>query len=125
MRLAKTTILIGELSLLLTFFGCLTFYVIDPPKALATPLMRPFGGYIMYRDIGTPPPAFCPTHIVVYDFVTDSVYGILNAPGSKVYDYGNLLTPGVSILGEYVPVTIPCVRPYPLYSLYQIGTSPF
>ena len=93
--------------------------------ARATIGMMPFGGRILYYDIGSPPPAFCLPHTVIFDYVTFSTFGVMEAPGSMVYRYGNLFTPEVNLLGEYVLVPIPCVRPYPLYDIFQVGTSAY
>jgi hypothetical protein len=116
------------------------------PQVFATPGAMPFGGKIVSAvpAIVPPAPALCPAHTVINNSV-ESVYlaahGIIvppvigiytTPPYSLIFLYSNLITPGVNILGEYVPLPFPtCNLPYPVYSgflyptygLFGIGTS--
>ncbi len=82
-----------------------------------------FGGVILQYVPTTPT---CPVnHTLIYDFATNTIFGIAQAPGSILYDYGNLYTTGAFVLGNRLLTTIPCALPYPVYPFYQVGTSPF
>lgn len=122
-------------------------YATTPP-AQATPGMMPMGGHILYNvpfPIPNLPPLFvpCPPHIVIIDFslgvpkpIGITLSGLSTGP---TFEFYNLYTPGVAILGEYAPVPIPTCIPgvtpgvyYPVFpaminfffgGLYQIGTG--
>ena len=108
-------------------FSALIFLLgsIMPKFAQATFGEIGFGGYISYLDIGSPPPAFCPAHTVFFDKKTKLIFGLMTTPGTKVYSYFNLIKPGTSLLGERDILPIPCQRYYPLYRIFQVGTSAF
>ena len=112
--------LVFAASLVLVVYG-----IVTPKTVQATPLMIPFGGYIIRFDPGSPAPAFCPAHTQIFDYFTDNTYGIMAGPGSQIYSYGNLLESKVAVLGEHVVAPTPCARPYPLFIIHQIGTSEF
>lgn len=126
--------------------GSLVFGVYaNTPQAFATPGAMPFGGRITNIVPPIVPPAPpCPAHTVIDNSATSaylaahgifapSVLGIYTLPPfSMIFPYMNLVTPGVNILGEYVPVPFAtCSVPYPVYfafyyfpyGLYGIGTS--
>jgi hypothetical protein len=115
------------------------------PRAFATPGGMGFGGRVVsIVPPIVPPLPPCPAHTII-DNSTTSVYlakfgiivppiiGIYTLPPySLIFMYSNLVTPGVNILGEYVPVPFPtCSVPYPvylgffypMYGRYGIGTS--
>lgn len=126
MRPRKNKSSIRKLAALVSLFSCLIVLAAIPAHPVqATPGMNAFGGILLYRDIGSPPPAFCPAHIAIFDYRTNMVFGIMEGPGSRIYSYGNLVTPSVHILGESLYVPIPCARYYPLYPIFQIGTAMF
>jgi len=84
-----------------------------------------FGGNILYLDPGSAPPYYCPAHIVFFDKKSMTFFGLLNAPGSLIYDYGNLSAPDTNLLGEHDTLPVPCARYYPLYRIFEVGTSGF
>jgi len=118
----------------------------NTPQAFATPGAMPFGGKItsVVPPIVPPAPAVCPAHTIINNAATSAYmakYGIISPPVlgiytlppySLIFSYFNLATPGVNVLGEYVPVPFAtCNLPYPvflgffypMYGLYGIGTS--
>jgi|GEM_PF-2247695 hypothetical protein len=118
---------------------------VNAPQAFATPGAMPFGGTITSIVPPTVPPLPpCPAHTLIDNTATSAymatqgiisppILGIYTLPPySDIFLYENLITPGVNILGEYVPVPFPtCAVPYPVYlglfyptyGLYGIGTS--
>ncbi len=126
--------------------GLLFSIFMSAPQAFATPGAIPFGGRIIsvVPPIVPPAPAVCPAHTIIDNSVT-SIYnaaqGILlppligiytMPPYSLIFLYENLVTPGVCVMGEYLPVPFAsCNLPYPVfpgffyapYGLYGIGTS--
>lgn len=107
----------------LTLASLIFVSTINPQKAQATPGMEPFGGRIIaFNPLSVV--TGCPPHTVIFDYVSLTDIGIAVIPGSLLYDYRNLVTPGVSVLGEYAPVPIPtCLTPYPVFPIFQVGTS--
>jgi hypothetical protein len=116
------------------------------PEAFATPGAMVFGGKIVsvVPPITPPAPAVCPAHTIInnsvasvylaaHGIIVPPVIGIYTLPPySLIFLYSNLATPGVNILGEYVPVPFAtCNLPYPVYlgflyptyGLFGIGTS--
>jgi len=114
----------------------------NSPQASATPGAVGFGG----KEISLVPPVLnppCPAYTLIDNSAT-SIYsaakgvivpskiGIYTTPPySLIFLYSNLITPGVNILGEYVPVPFAsCSFPfvysgflYPTYGRFGIGTS--
>ena len=114
-------------------------------QAKATPGMAPFGGPLILSvavPIPNPLAAFapCPAHFVILDYTgtvpkpigISTLYSTNATPGS-IFDWGNLFTPGVQTLGEFIPLPIPTCAglPYPVfqsffnleYGKFQIGTG--
>lgn len=111
----------GTLVLVVMLFVGTSFM---PKKAEATPGMGVFGGRILAFIPVVPLPP-CPMHTLIFDYVTMYPMGIYVVPSSIIYDYKNLFTPGGHVLGEYVPVPFPTCSAlgYPVYPIYQVGTS--
>jgi hypothetical protein len=126
----KNILLIGEMAILATLLGALTFEAVSPRQAAATTGMSPFGGPIIavVPPIPFPP---CPAHTVITNYADNltsltKTIGIYVVPTSQIYMYGNLITPTNFVLGEYVPVPFPtCSTPYPVYPIFQVGTGGF
>lgn len=112
----------GTLVLVVMLFVSTSF--IMPKTAEATPGMGVFGGRIFALVPLLPVPP-CPMHTLIFDYVTMYPMGIYVVPSSIVYDYKDLFTPGGHVLGEYVPVPFPTCSAlgYPVYPIYQVGTS--
>jgi hypothetical protein len=116
-------VMVGELILLVVFCGYAASLFFVPSPAKATVGMLPFGGIELAVIPPSPIPP-CPAHTVIYDFVTMMTIGIYVLPGSQIYLYGNLITPGAYVLGEYAPIPFPtCPTPYPVFPIFQVGTS--
>lgn len=118
----------GSLAGLFMLSSLALFFVIftvgfAPVRAKATLGMVPFGGRIVaYNPLSVV--TGCPPHTVVFDYVTLRLVGIFPVPTSQLHRYGNLFTPGVHVLGEYVPTPIPtCLTPYFVFPIFQVGTS--
>lgn len=66
----------------------------------------------------------CLPHTVMFDVVTRTVMGLIFQPGASVlYRNFDLATPGKFLLGERFIQPVPCLVPYPVYFIKQIGTS--
>jgi hypothetical protein len=87
-----------------------------------------FGGF---NAIAVPAMGTCPAHMWIYDINTQSPIAITNL-GGMIYDNGNYNIVGALVLGEISPVpNPPCLYiiypptplPYPLYNIFQEGTS--
>ncbi|MEK7618540.1 MAG: hypothetical protein AAB410_05350 [Patescibacteria group bacterium] len=113
----------------LSMLGSLAFFLLIftagflPSKVQATPGMIPFGGRItVYNPVSVI--TGCPSHTVIFDYVTLRPVGIALLPSSQLHEFGNLFTPGVHVLGEYVPTPFPtCTTPYLVFPIFQVGTS--
>lgn len=116
---------VGELILLVVFCGYAVSLFLFPAPAKATIGMVAFGGIELAVIPAIPIPP-CPAHTTIYDYVTKMTIGIYIVPGSRIYSYGNLITPGAFVLGEYTPVPFPtCPTPYLVFPIFQVGTSAF
>ena len=80
----------------------------------------PFGGVITNFVPATP---ICPFPHSVVAGVPTGVFGIALVPGSIVFLYGMLTHPGAFVLGSYLPKPLPCLLPYPIFPIIQVGTS--
>ena len=100
-------------------------------------LSKPFGGEIIYP---VPPTLLCPVaHTVIFDYVSNRPIGIATVFNTKVYDYGNLISPSTPfrkffVMGDVKATPIPCVAlvwykgiliPYSVYPINEVGTSAF
>lgn len=85
------------------------------------PITQPFGGAILFAV--PPSPACATAHSIVFDFRTMSVRALAPVPTTRIYDNGKIAVPGTFVLGNYSVVTIPCLLPYPIFPMTQIGTS--
>lgn len=105
--------------LLLTFT---TSIVMAQSVTSSVPSGIPFGGLLA---VFVKPNLACPfAHSVVADFVTLQVIGVAVIPGSsQVYQNNNQEKAGSYILGTYIPAPLPCLLPYPVWPISQVGTS--
>lgn len=88
---------------------------------LSSLFVKSFGGPILTI---VPPTPICPVaHTVIFDFASKMPVGIATVAGSRIYLYGNLITPGVMVLGSGLPTPIPCPYPYKIYPILQVGTA--
>ncbi|HAG27599.1 TPA: hypothetical protein DCG61_02365 [Patescibacteria group bacterium] len=85
------------------------------------PITQPFGGAILFS---VPPSPTCGTaHTIIFDFRSMSVRAVAPVPSSRIYENRNLTTPGTFVLGNYTNTPIPCLLPYPIFPISQVGTS--
>lgn len=109
----------------LLIFGTFTSAVYAQ-VSLSSLAAKPFGGIIIQA---IPETVYCIAHTVIFDFTSSVPIGIAKVPtslsfaGSKVYERGNLVTPGTFVLGTMVPTPIPCLLPYPVFIINEVGTS--
>ncbi len=84
-------------------------------------VVKNFGGIIISF---VPPSPLCPVaHTLIYDYATGTTIGIATVFSTIVYSHGNLFTPSNFVLGNATQVPIPCVAPYPIYPIIEVGTS--
>ena len=89
--------------------------------ATSIPSGIPFGGIVA---VFVKPTLACPfAHSVIADFVTFQIIGVAVVPGSQVYQKNHQESAGSYILGTYIPAPLPCLLPYPVLPISQVGTS--
>ncbi|MCX6797004.1 MAG: hypothetical protein NTX98_00805, partial [Candidatus Doudnabacteria bacterium] len=76
-------VMVGELVLLVVFFGYAASLFFPPSPAKATSGMGPFGGKILGFVLATATPP-CPPHSVVLDYRSNMIIGIYLTPNSRV-----------------------------------------
>lgn len=124
-RRVKLATLIVELTMFVGVLGFALSGMLVPSRTYATPGLMPFGGPITVVNMFTVIVG-CPPHIVVSNYANMGIpVGLAPVPSTIYYRYGNLVKPGTFVLGNYTPVPIPCLVPYPVFPIAQIGTGAF
>lgn len=111
---------IASVVLILGIF--VSFFMAVQTANAQVPSGIPFGGRIIEY---VPPTLACIGHTFVFDLVTNAMIAVavLPPPATTVYENYDLTTKGTYLLGTYLLPPLPCLLPYPVLPIVQVGTS--
>ncbi len=70
-----------------------------------------------------PPTPFCPVPHTIIATLEGTSVAVAMVSGSQLYPFYDLVKPGTLVLGTYLPAPIPCLTPYLIFPISQMGTS--